>query len=98
MKNHRIFPVSLLNSASSNPLPGQIIPPPLPVIVDGEEEWSVNAILDSRLVRRRLKYPVKWTGYDQVEWEAAKAINGLKAIDRFHEVYPEKPGPLPDDS
>jgi hypothetical protein len=98
MKNHRTFPVSLLNPASSDPLPGQIIPPPLPVVVDGEKEWSVDAILDSRLVRGRLKYLVKWTGYDPPEWEAAEGINGLEAIDRFHELYPHKPGPLPDDS
>jgi hypothetical protein len=98
MKNHRTFPVSLLNPASSDPLPGQIIPPPLPVVVDGEKEWSVDAILDSRLVRGRLKYLVKWTGYDPPEWEAAEGINGLEAIDRFHELYPHKPGPLLDDS
>jgi hypothetical protein len=40
---------------------------------------------------------VKWTGYDRPKWEPAEMVNGLEAIDRFHEAYPDKPGPLPED-
>jgi len=31
--------------------------------VDGEEEWVVEEILDSRMVNRRLYYLVKWEGF-----------------------------------
>jgi hypothetical protein len=69
------------------------------VEIEGEQEWFVDRILDSRLHGRwrKLQYLVKWTGYDRPKWEPAEMVNGLEAIDRFHEAYPDKPGPLPED-
>ena len=56
MKVHNVFHVRLLKPATSNPFPGLIIPPALPIEVDGEEEWEVAKVLDSRLIRRRLVF------------------------------------------
>ena len=64
MKVHPVFQVSLLETAANDPLPGQHIEPPPPVIVDGEESWEVEEILDSRLHYRRGRYKVKWVGFD----------------------------------
>jgi hypothetical protein len=66
------------------------------VEVDGEEEYHVDEILDSREFGRwkKLQYLVKWTGYDQPNWENARDVDGLQAVDRFHALYPGKPGPL----
>ena len=51
--------VSLLDPFDDDPLPGQQnLPPPL-VIVDDNEEWHVEEILDSRIFHRRLQYLVK---------------------------------------
>ena len=68
---HPIFHVSLLEHAADDPYPGQIAPPPPPIIVDGEEEWEVATILDSRLHYNRLQYLVKWRGYDAPTWQTA---------------------------
>jgi hypothetical protein len=38
MKIHDVFHVNLLKPASTDPFPGQAIPNPLPVEIDGEEE------------------------------------------------------------
>ena len=37
---------------AGHPLPGQRSPPLLAIIVDGEEEWEVEHVLDSRLFYR----------------------------------------------
>jgi transposase InsO family protein len=96
MKIHPVFHVSLLEHAADDPLPGQSVPPPPPVEVDGEEEYFVDSILDSHLYgrSRKLQYLVKWTGYDKPDWEDARNVDGLSALDRFHELHPDKPGPL----
>jgi hypothetical protein len=94
MKNHRTFPVSLLNPASSNSLPGQVVPPPLPVIVDGEEEWEVEELLDSRRRRGRLQYLVKWGGDSTPTWEPEEYLEDVAAVDDFHCKYPDKPRTL----
>jgi len=58
IQKHRTFSVSLLHAAAGDPLPGQVVLPPLPVIVEGEEEWEVEEILDSRRTRGQLQYLV----------------------------------------
>jgi hypothetical protein len=97
MQIHPVRHVSELEPAAEDPFPGQQIPPPPPVKVDGEQEWEVEEVLDSRMRYRKLQYLIKWTGYDQPDWEDARTVNGLRAIDVFHGRYPHKPGPLPED-
>jgi hypothetical protein len=45
---HPVFHISLLELAKPNsePIPGHIQPPPLPVIIDNEEEWELEEIVD----------------------------------------------------
>jgi len=63
----------------------------------GHGKLTVEEILDSKMVRQRLKYLVKWAGYYRPDWEPAENMNGLAVVDEFHRLYPEKPGPLPED-
>ena len=52
---HPVFNVVKLTQAPEDPIPGRCPrPPPLPEIIDGEEEWVVEEILDSRVVNRKL--------------------------------------------
>jgi hypothetical protein len=69
MQVHPVFHTSLLSPAGTNPHPGHLQPTTPPVIVDGEEEFQIEQILDSKRGRGKggpITYLVKWTGWDQV--------------------------------
>jgi hypothetical protein len=100
MKIHPVFHVNLLRPAATDPLPEQRQEPPPPVEVEGVEEWEVQDILDSRWDRRgrggqpRLKYTVKWAGYDEpTEVPADYVANAQEIVNNFHRRYPHKPRP-----
>jgi hypothetical protein len=97
MNVHPVFHVSLLEPVRGDPMPGQRLPPPEPVIIDREPEYEVEDVVNSRIFRRRLQYLIKWRGWDVLTWEQATEVNKLKAIDDFHAQHPNKPGPLPED-
>ena len=50
---HPVFHVSMLESTISNPIPNQYQTPPPPVVVDGEPEYEISEILDSKLDNRQ---------------------------------------------
>ena len=91
---HPVHHVSLLDPVSRDPLQGQEITPPPPLEVDGDQEFQVERVEDSRMYRNQLQYLIRWTGYDQVTWEPAIDVDGLQALDAFHKKYPQKPGSL----
>ena len=93
VKIHPVQHVSLLSLDPNDPLPGQRNPEPGPVFVDGQEEYAVDDILDSRLYYGQLQYLVKWTGYDRATWSSWDLVDELEAVDRFHDHHPSKPGP-----
>jgi hypothetical protein len=98
-KIHNVFHVSLLlpvHSDSPVPWVDRYPPPPPPELIDGYEEFEVQAILDSRYRHRKLQYLVDWKGMSPQErtWEPATHLrNSPDLIKDFHDRYPVKPGP-----
>ncbi|KAI5476348.1 hypothetical protein MNV49_007861 [Pseudohyphozyma bogoriensis] len=94
---HPVFHVSLLEPAPPDAIPGRRQPPPPPVVIKDEEEWHINAVLDSRLRRNKLEYLVEWTGYedDALErqtWQPAENLeNSPIFVEEFHKKHPDKP-------
>ena len=67
------------------------------VIVDEEEQYEVEKILDSKVVRKKFKYLVKWKGYPDSEnsWEPEENVKDAKqAVAKFHKEHPGAPRPI----
>jgi len=88
---HLVFNVVKLSLAPPDPIPGQrTLPPPLPEIVDGKEEWVVEEILDSRMVNQKLCYLVKWEGFgvEYNSWEPWDNVHAPKLVVYFYRRHP----------
>jgi hypothetical protein len=70
-------------------------PPPPPVEINGELEFEVEAILDSRRSGNKgIKYLVSWKGYEERTWEnPANVANASELVEGFHARYPRRPRP-----
>lgn len=94
MKIHPVFHTSLLRPAAPEDLalPGQIQPPPQPVEVDGDQEYHVERVEDSRYngCMKRFEYLVKWRGYTEMNWEPTDTVGETYAVEQFHLRYPDR--------
>ena len=75
-------------------IPGQQITPQPPIDVEGELEYMVEEILDSRLQHNKLEFLVKWEGYtdENNSWEPEdNCRNASRAIKDFYKQYLEAP-------
>jgi hypothetical protein len=66
---HPVFHIDLLTPYRETIMHGPNFTRPTPELIDGEEEYTVEKILDSRHFgrRRRLQYLVKWEGYPDAD-------------------------------
>jgi transposase InsO family protein len=86
--------VSRLRPYKPPTLPGQQITPQSPIEIEGEPEYEVEQILDSRLRRNKLQFLVKWKGYtnENNSWEPEEnCSNAHNAIAKFYGEYPNAP-------
>lgn len=92
MKVHPVFHVSLLKPYKQDIIPGRkTSEPPAVITPQGEEEWEVDAILNTKKVGRGLHYLIKWAGFgpEHNSWEPYQNITNAKAlIHDFHSRYP----------
>ena len=99
IKVHPVQPIPLLSPVAEDLLPGQIVPPPPPVKVEGEEpEYHVEAVEDSPKFHENLQYRVRWVGWPSLTWKTWYFVNTTDAVTQFHKRYPKKPGPMPQGS
>ena len=63
---------------------------PAPVIIDEEEEWKVEEILNKQQIRGKDKYLVQWKGFtvESDTWEERENLGNTKeAIEEFEKEY-----------
>jgi len=82
----------VFNVVKLSATPDDLIPekkpqaPSPPIVVDGELEWEVEKVLDSRWHQRRFQFLIKWKGFSREHnsWEVASDV---KAPDLVAEYY-----------
>ena len=98
---HPVFHVSMLEPSAPNEFPNWTGTLPPPIIINGEMEFKISEILDSKINKRRkcrLQYLVKWSGYEGTDEETSwiptsKLKHATESVVDFHLANPDKPGP-----
>src|ERR1700677_125096 len=91
MKIHPVFTRSKLQLYSPPTIPGQSITPQGPVVIEGEERYNIEAILNSKPTRGKLFYLIKWEGWSTKHntWEPESHLNeARKFIEKFNREHP----------
>jgi hypothetical protein len=92
MKIHDTFHISLLRSAATDSLTEQIQLSSLSVVVNEEEEYEMNDILNSRYHYDKLQYKVVWIDhFSDRAWYSTENFEHFKNIlKNYHQRYSEK--------
>ena len=92
----------MLEPATLTSIPNRVQSPLPPVEIDGETQYEISEILDTKIDRRQkpcnLLYLVRWAGYEgtdeETSWVLATVLGHLaELVNDFHSAYPAKPGP-----
>ena len=95
---HSVWNVSKLYPYNEDPENPNFTRPPAD-IVEGEPEWDVEQVLDSKFAHGTLKFFVKWLGWPDSEnsWEDEVNLeNSPEVIAEFYKKFPNAPRRLPD--
>ncbi|MBW0499750.1 hypothetical protein O181_039465 [Austropuccinia psidii MF-1] len=89
----------LIEPVKQSTIPNQHQLPPPPVTVEEQEQWEVAQVLDFKLKRGKLWYPLVWKGFsedqEKTTWEPASNLtNSPDLVKDFHSLYPDKPVPI----
>src|SRR5712672_2749051 len=89
---HDVFHASLLTPYRETAAYGPNFIKPPPDLIDGEEEYEVEAVLNHRMFGRRhqVQYLIKWKGYPHSDntWEPSGNVHADKLINTYHKRRP----------
>ena len=90
---HPVFHAYLLMPYVETPEHGPNFPEPPPELIDDEEEYPIEIILDGRPTRnkRGFEYLVKWEGYSDAHnmWKPSSELkNAQELIAEYHQRHP----------
>ena len=92
IKIHPIVNVSKIQLYKPQVEEQKKIPPKL-VIIEGEEEFEIEKILNKRTVQGKEKFLVRWKGYiaEEDTWEDRKNLgNAKELVEEFEREYREE--------
>ena len=99
---HPVCHVLMLGPAHGNTILERSQLPLPPAKIDGEPEYEISKILDSKVNKLQkhcnLIYLLQWTGYEgtdeETSWILANELgHASETITDFHRAYPDKLGP-----
>ncbi len=94
MRIHDVFHSELFHLVINDSLSDQKNELSKSIVINDEDEWKIDNILNFRWYWRRLQYWVKWKSYDNdLNWYNAdddEFINAQEMIDDFHIKYSRK--------
>jgi len=88
---HPVFNMVKLSTALDDPIPGrESQAPPPPIVVDGELEWEVEEVLDSRWHQRRFQFLIKWKSFSREHnsWEVASNVKVPDLVMKYYQKHP----------
>ena len=91
---HPVFNIVKLSAALEDLILGRKLQALLPpIIVNGEEEWEVEEILNSRWYQRRFQFLVKWKGFSREHnsWEVASDVKAPDLVAEYYRKHPAAP-------
>ena len=92
IKIHPVVNVSRVRKYTSQ-VEGQRKEKPQPVVIEEEEEWKVEKIINKQWVREREKYLVWWKGCmaEEDTWENKENLkNAMEVVNKFERKYSRK--------
>ena len=94
-KIHDVFHINLLTPYQETDFHGPNFAQPPPDLIDGEEEYEIEKILDSRQYGRgcKIQYLVKWKGYPESDnqWANWDNLHAEEVLEDFKKEQPEAP-------
>ena len=92
MKIHNIFHISLLRSDSNDSVQRQISSKTSSIVMNDEDEWELNDILNARKFRNKIQFKTKWRNHSSDNtWYPTDNFNNAKEIvDEFYRQYSNK--------
>lgn len=94
---HNVFNATLLRPVSNDPLPSQVVDEnhPSPVIVDDQEEYFIEKIIQHRIKTRRgrqqvLQFLCRWKGYARPSWTDSWHMAETVALDEYEKEIGRK--------
>jgi len=91
---HPVFNMVKLSTTPDDLIPGREPQAPLPpIVVNGEPEWEVEEVLDSRWHRRRFQFLIKWKGFSREHnsWEVASDVKAPDLVAEYYQRHPVAP-------
>jgi hypothetical protein len=87
MKIHNVFHIDLLIPYNETEAYGETYTQPPPEIIDGEEEYEIEEIINTRRTgkNKKMQYLVRWKGYPSADnqWVDAKDVHAPELLEEY---------------